>query len=483
MQRRVWGSPRAHPPPSPPAAAAGASGQSSPAFTGSPASVHMFDLSPEVQLHGGLGLPPAAAHAAYGAADDDNGSDDGSDDLAAFLQGLKEKYGLAEGGALPAPAPVAAPVPDHAAHEAAPPSVQIRVCVTHSSTAGGGELPPPLGADPPQRNPSKLQAAGGQAADCTSFVLPQPQPDQEPAPPARQPEGLQQDEAAEALALPAGELGAEVDAELSLLEELQRQMAGQQRGDLAQRQQEQVEEAQQPLAPPAAQRGMAAAVAGNAAGAAAAPAGQAVQQHSSAITEDAVEPAEAAGPAAELSEQQLPWASLHELLMERGFPGVLCAGAADVGAATGDSHQQPDPAALFTALHSLLREQARGAAHQQRLAEAAQAAARREGALVSSFTAATKQRDGEIAKWKRLALDNQRAARDAQQAGGSLSQSREQLAAEARQLQGTVARLQAALHRKVSALLMLELGSMLPQSGACAAMGLLRGDLLSARHQ
>lgn len=450
MQRRGWGSPRPHPHPSPPAAAA--SGESSPAFTGSPSSVHMFDLSPELHLHGGLG-PLAAAHAAYGVADDDSGSEDGSDDLSAFLQNLKEKYGLADGAAAPpAPAPAPPPAPA-AAPDAAPPSVQIRVCVTHSSTTGGGELPPPLDAGPPQGSPSKLQAVGGQAADCEPLML--PQPGHGPAPTAQQPEELQQQGgAAEALAPQAGELDAELDAELSVLEELQRQMAAQQQDEEPARagsRQQPVAPAQQPPAPPPQQPGMAAAAAAaSLIGAAARPAGEAVEQHSSTITEDAaVEPAEAAGPAPLL--QHLPWASLHELLVERGFPGVLPAGEADMGAASGDSRQavQPNPAALFTALHSLLREQARAAAHQQRLAEAAQAAARREGALVSSLTAAAKQRDGEIAKWKRLALDNQRAARDAQQAGGSLSQSREQLAAEARQLQGTVARLQAALHRKV----------------------------------
>lgn len=433
--------------------------EASPSLPDSPSSPHMFELSPEVQLQGGLGV--SAAHAAFGsvshaAALDEEGSEDDSDDLTAFLAGLREKYGLQDAPAVPPPAPA----PALAAEPEAVPAVCIRVQVTSTSTAGGGEVTLPPAPAMPQRSPSKVQRTGpeGSGAGPPMPQLPfMPPPaaqqveqllqqgssakaaqQQEPQQPQPRPQPQPQPQPEEA---PEAELlDAELDAELTALEELQRQLDQRQLGPSSSaapmQQQEPAAALQQPGAATAALSSLPAAAAAHA-----------VEHHGSTEVEDAVESAQPAGA----PQLRLPWASLHELLVERGFPGVLPANTADVGAGSYQPQEsQPDPAALFTALHSLLQEQARAKLHQERLAEAAKGAARREAALVSSFTTAAKQRDAEIAKWKRLALDNQRAARDAQQAGGSLSQSREQLVVEVRQLQGTVARLQAALHRKVS---------------------------------
>ncbi len=456
--RRGWGSPRLHPPPpaSPDAAASvGTSGEASP-NPSSPSSPPMFHLSPEAHLKGGLGVPTAQAAAAWSA--DDGGSEDDSEDLSSWLGALREKYGLQDAAAVPLPALAGTPMP--AAQADAAPSVHIRVHVTSTSTAGGGELSLPDAAAVPQLSPGKAQLKQEEeavGAAVTSTLLPT-----EPASASRQAgqlvpqssmaNAVEQQQQQEPQTQPQPQphldetaeaelLGAELDAELTALEELQCQLAKQQHAQGSGQAQMQ----QQGLPAPPQQPGTAATSHGSTAAAAT---GHTVERHGSSVVEDAVECAQPAG--LDAPQLQLPWASLHELLVERGFPGVLPAAGADVGAGSSELQEpQPDPATLFTALHSLLQDQARAKLHQERLAEAAKAAARREGALVSSFTAAAKQRDAEIAKWKRLALDNQRAAREAQQAGGSLSQSREQLAAEARQLQGTVARLQAALHRKV----------------------------------
>ncbi|PRW56849.1 basal body [Chlorella sorokiniana] len=465
--RRGWGSPRRHPPPASPEAAAltaaslGTSVEASPTLPDSPSSPSMFELSPEVHLQGGLGA--SAAHGAFGSAaytalGDDDGSEADSDDLTAFLAGLREKYGLQDATAAPRPGPDA--LLALAAPAEAAPSVRIRVHVTSTSTAGGGELPLPADAAMPQRSPSKEQHVSNEDAGAIPpqppLPLPQPTPAAQQAEELQRPAMQQQDtpipEPRPQLPQPQPEehpqaemlLDAELDAELSTLEELQRQIEAQQQAQGSEA--APIHQQQPGTRPQQGQTGPAAASLGSPAAASAACA---VERHSSTMVEDAVESAQPAGPGAQ-PQLQLPWASLHELLVARGFPGLLPTEAADVGAGSSQlqQQQQPNPAALFTALHSLLQEQARAKQYQERLSEAAQTGARREGALVSSFTAAAKQRDAEIAKWKRLALDNQRAARDAQQAGGSLSQSREQLAADVRQMQGTVARLQAALHRK-----------------------------------
>lgn len=322
-----------------------------------------------------MGLPapssPEAALAALGGgadADADSGSESGGEDLSGFLAELKSRYGLLD-PQVAAPAVPAAEQPLADALDSVPAHVWLRT----------QEQQPQADGQEPQ---------------------PQPQPDQE--------EGL---------------LDAELDAELSVLEELQRQLSPQPQG--------------QAVVPP-----LEAEAASPAAGtpaevlASQPPMGSAAPAAGPNSTSGLPSPAAPAG--------KLPWASLHTLLVQRGFPGLLPGNSAPDGLVPA----QPDPAALFQALQSLLAEQARAAAHQLRLGETAAGAARREGALVSSFTAAAKQRDAEVARWKRLALENAQAARDAHLTSVDAGASREQLAADARKLQTAVSRLQAALHSK-----------------------------------
>jgi hypothetical protein len=141
-------------------------------------------------------------------------------------------------------------------------------------------------------------------------------------------------------------------------------------------------------------------------------------------------------------QQPLPWHGLHSLLVRRGFPGLF-------GSADPSSQPQPDQAALYSALQSLLHENARCSAHQQRLVEAAREASRRESALVRSFAAAAKKKAGELAKWKRLAMESQVAAQHAQHSGQRCKGTGDQIAAEARQLEALVSRQQHALSIKV----------------------------------
>ena len=91
--------------------------------------------------------------------------------------------------------------------------------------------------------------------------------------------------------------------------------------------------------------------------------------------------------------EQLPWALLSQQLAAAGFPGI--------GAGAGS---QPEPGALYAALSSVLAECERRGRHAQQLGEAAQAAARREDALLRRFQAAAGEKEVEAAKWKRLAL-------------------------------------------------------------------------------
>lgn len=503
--RSPWGSPQravagaaaatavaACSPSAPPAFRPGSSGASS--LLGG----EMFDLSPEADALGLLGAlphaaaqyPPAASggwqHPPAAVAFGSEADEDEEDDLSLFLEQLKNKYQLA-------PAP---PVPEAAA-AAAPGGIRVHVRVT--SSAGGGEAaaPPPQqqqAADPFQdggipawmpaaappaaglgthcqnstaaaRPPSaaatdgRAPAAGAQAAGAAASPgapaplaqgavddhSPQQQPaDAADAPPAEQPTAQPAEEPAakqEAAGDEEGLLSAEMSAELAALEEMQHRLAEQQ---AAEQQQQQAEQQQQDLpgAPAPTEGNSAATPAGSThheqpAPAAAVPAQQPSQEPSSAPP--------SAARSQQPTAQQLPWAALHSHLLQRGFPGLLPLGS-DAGSAAA---QQPDPAALFAALSSLLQEQARSAAQQQRLAEATQAAARREGALVASLTAAAHKRDADIEKWKRLALSNQVAARDAQMSSRQCSHAGEQLAAEARALERDVARLQHALHGKV----------------------------------
>lgn len=149
--------------------------------------------------------------------------------------------------------------------------------------------------------------------------------------------------------------------------------------------------------------------------------------------------------------RRLPWGLLHTLLVQRGFPGIF-ASLADSGAAAVADYADLEPANedLFEALHSLLEEQARAAAHARRLTEALQAAQRREGALVAGFTSAAKRREAEVAKWKRLALDNQVAVRDAQLFSQQSGRASDAAAVEARRLEGLVQQLEHQLRGKAS---------------------------------
>ncbi|KAL4858434.1 hypothetical protein ACK3TF_001414 [Chlorella vulgaris] len=145
----------------------------------------------------------------------------------------------------------------------------------------------------------------------------------------------------------------------------------------------------------------------------------------------------AGGPVPAACQQPpLRWQALHTSLVQRGFPGLF---------GDGEPASQPDPAATFQALHSLLQEHARCSVHQQRLLEATQAAGRRERALVSGFAAEARKRAAETAKWKQVALSCQVSARDAQRGCQQRQGATEQLAAEARQLDALVTRHQHAL--------------------------------------
>ncbi|KAL4422033.1 hypothetical protein ABPG77_004849 [Micractinium sp. CCAP 211/92] len=147
--------------------------------------------------------------------------------------------------------------------------------------------------------------------------------------------------------------------------------------------------------------------------------------------------------------RRLPWASLHTLLVQGGFPGIFPALADSSASAPADySDLEPANEDLFQALHSLLEELARAAAHAKRLTEALQAAQRREAAVVAGFTSAAKRREAEVAKWKRLALDNQLAARDAQLSSRHSGQAGDAASAEARRLEGQVQQLKHQLRSK-----------------------------------
>lgn len=148
--------------------------------------------------------------------------------------------------------------------------------------------------------------------------------------------------------------------------------------------------------------------------------------------------------------RRLPWASLHTLLVQGGFPGIFPALADSRASAPADySDLEPANEDLFQALHSLLEELARAAAHAKRLTEALQAAQRQEAAVVAGFTSAAKRREAEVAKWKRLALDNQLAARDAQLSSRHSGQAGDAASAEARRLEGQVQQLEHQLRSKV----------------------------------
>lgn len=415
----------------------------------------MFQLSPEVQGLAPAGLPQAEGSlshelAMFVAQDADGGSDsEAGDDLSSFLADLKSKYGLNE----------------DMDHSGGPLAVSVSVVLPSPGTRSGS--PPPLTLPLPPPSPQhwsvnplwhsravspEAAGAGRQLSASASgahrlssehdgdmvSALPQPWW-QEPVPPAGQLPGsssqahnnvqpLQQpaqgaegqeresseQRQEEQEVQPGLDGGAKLDVELSVLEELQRRAAA-----------DQLEQDQR-----------------QAASSSNAGAGTGQGGISAAGGEPGL------GACGQPPQRQLPWQSLHTLLVQRGFPGLL---SMDDEA----SSRQPDPAAVFEALHSLVREHARCAAHQQRLTEAAQLAARREGALLASFAAASKQKEGEIAKWKRLALENQVAARDAQRSRQQCRGASDQLAAEARQMEGLVSRQQHALSVRVGPLMWL----------------------------
>ena len=491
--------------PSSPSGAASAGGWPPASSSGgsTPESSHlgsMFQLSPEGQLPPGL----AVAAAALEAADSEAGDSQAGGDLSAFLADLKSKYGLAGG--------------PHAASNrsnmdcliaAEPPAVSVHVMVqsqAHGDTAVSCQpRPPALPRSPPRlSSPGQFQraltlpAAAHQswAATSTGLLLPvsksatvnanpmfgdshtwggtdgeggtgeqQEDMEQQQAQPGswhqqeqqaqaggwqqqeqeEQPGSWQQQEQVEQ---ERDDLDADLDAELSTLEDLQRQLSKPQ-------QQVQAKEAQRKEARHAAASSSGSDAAGLTGGPAAAAAAAAADM--------------APPPPPVLRQQlqqqrQLPWGSLHNLLVRHGFPGLLPVDTADapVPADTADLQEQqqpqqqqqalePEPAAVFETLHSLLQEHQRGSLHQQRLAEAAQATARREAALIAGFTSAARQREAEVTKWKRLALDTQKAARDAQLSSQHSSHVEQQLAAEARQLERRVSQLQHALHSRVGA--------------------------------
>lgn len=439
QMRSPWGSPR-RAPPSPPATTADASPPFEPGGSDTSSLLgDVFDLSPELPpmgALGSLGLPAAVETPAVAS----------GGDVDLFLANLKSKYRLHP--TLPplisAPAaPLAAEVP-----AAACSASTVRVHVRVTSSLGNSELaaPPPwqqVGTDdgcilpwvpciapagdfllPPSLEAGLIHGSANEAGPCPGTEaadavlaegLPSPpvqqQEQESPAQPAAAPiptvapqaatsapnqeeqqlgqaphEEQQRRQQQWLLAEQECMLSAEMSAELMALETLQHQLIEQSRPQPLERQ-PQLQNAEQAAAI-TNPSGEADATAGaeEQAGHGSPPPQQQRQQQQQC---ELLGSAHASMPPLPPQAEQLEWSSLHTLLVQRGFPGLLPADA--------DADRQPDPATLFTALHSLLQEQARSTSHQQRLAEAAQAAARREGALVASLTVAARQHLGAAA--------------------------------------------------------------------------------------
>ena len=143
---------------------------------------------------------------------------------------------------------------------------------------------------------------------------------------------------------------------------------------------------------------------------------------------------------------KLEWKSLNASLLRAGFPPIFpSSGAGFVEAAA----PAQDSSLVYQALDSLLREHARLCTHMQHLADGVQGASRREIQVVASFNAISGQKNAQLHKWKRLALENQQLARDAQLASAHNSASTQSLVAEAKRLAGQVMQLEHELRSKV----------------------------------
>eukprot|EP00887_Chlorella_sp_A99_P002320 scaffold10.g2320.t1 len=195
---------------------------------------------------------------------------------------------------------------------------------------------------------------------------------------------------------------------------------------------------------------------------------------------------------------RLPWPEINAALLQAGFPAVLAP------AANGAAASSPEAGLAYRALDALLREHARLQAHAQRLADGVQGAGRREAAAAASLRAVCRrgagaaapaaaccpiarlraawpaarslpglptplvhgtpshhppvcrQKEGELQKWRRLALENQQLAREAQLAQAASGKGSQALAEEARRLAGRVEQLEREVHGKAAALARLQ---------------------------